>query len=148
MKLDAEHAAVLHGGGERAVVVGGGDLRGDAACGVRVHEVEGLVLHAFEERTARGDAVPADLRDWERAFHATYVPAHQTESMRDTHLVRGVEEQLVADADAEQRRAVRHRGAYRVIQRGVAKPRACGGEGAHAGKDDLFSLRDDRGVAG
>src|SRR5258706_11122590 len=119
MKLDAEDASLplraLDRGRERAAVVGAGDLVRRIDSGVGVDEVEDLLLDASEERSARGDAVPADLRHRQRPVELLHLAAHQAEAVRRAHLVRYVEEELMADADAEERSAAVDRGANGVV---------------------------------
>ena len=68
--------------------------------------------------------------------------AQEAEAGRGSHLVRGIEEELVADADAEERRAVRDGGANRVIDARLDQPRHRGAEAADAGEHELRCARD------
>src|SRR5687768_6968863 len=108
MKLHAEHALALHGGGEASVVVGGCDLVICVARRIRVHEVERCAVRdSVEQRSARRHASPADLRDRQYTIEATYCAAHEPETTRRLAFIGRVEEQLMSDADAEQKRAAR-----------------------------------------
>src|SRR5260221_702605 len=104
MELDAEDASfpipAVDGSRERAAVIGTADLVRRIKGGVGVNEVKDVVFDAFEERPAGGDAVPPDLRNRQRPVELLYLAAHQAEAARRAHLVRYVEEELMADADA------------------------------------------------
>src|SRR5581483_7871619 len=66
-------------------------------------EVEDRIFDSGEERPARGDAIPSDLRHGKPPLEDADFSRHETESSRHAHLARRFEEQLMADTDAEQR---------------------------------------------
>src|SRR5438874_11673999 len=121
MKLHAENSPTLRCSREWAAVVGARDLAVDICRGVRVDEVE--VSVAFEKRAARElHAVPSDLRHRQRSIELADFSAQQTESGSRSHLMRYIEQQLMSDAHAEERRPVRYRRADRLVDGKFAQP--------------------------
>src|SRR3954453_22684248 len=148
MKLNSEYAVALHRRGEGSAVIGARDLVGRVHRGVRVDKVEDAVFDTVEERPTRRDAIPADLRNGEDAVEFVHLAGEQAEAWSRSHLMRNVEEELMSDADAEERCAAFDGVADCVIDRGLRQPLHCGDEGSDSGEDELLCIRDRDGIAG
>src|SRR5688500_424196 len=168
MELHAEHPALLHGGGERAVVISGCDLAFSVARGVGVDEVESrAVRDSVEELECGGSAtalaargarlrrvgkrrqsrrtpypIPTYLRNGQHSFEAAYGTADQAQAGRGPVLLRDIEKQLMADADTQQRCSVRDSLTNRAVDARLAQPGHGRGERAHSRQHQFRRGRD------
>src|SRR5712692_4989560 len=126
MKLHAKNSSAVRGVLESSNIVGARSFA-FGIHGIGVDEVKGrAVRNSFEQwRTAAPGCphpIPSDLRHGERALESPHFATKQTKARRRSHLVRKVEKQLMADADAEQRSAARGGIANRVVDAPFAQP--------------------------
>ena len=92
---------------------------------------------SFEQRAACVDAIPTDLRHREPSFEFAHFTGDQAEAASRAHLVRDVEEQLMTDADAEERCAAIDGVVQCVVYARVAQPLHRRGETADARQHDF-----------
>src|SRR5262249_32025713 len=137
VELRGEEAPALDGGGEGHTVLTPGGL--ETLCSrlrvIGVDEVEmGAVGDPFEEPQPSTvlDAIPAHERDLASVWKSPHRPGHHVEPTALAELLAAREEQLIAQADAEERPAAVERApkrrrepqsvesVHRVVKRAVA----------------------------